>query len=480
MPPAELRAAMRWRLKDSIDFRVEDAVIDVFDVPDQNRGGHGRMMYAVAARRSAVDAHTAALAATPGFDASTCRSCACATSPRCCPWPRRGSHCCIWAKPAPASCWCAARHFTSRARWIFSAGHDQRPQGRPDQRRRRRARAAALVGLLRAALRPAAHHPHRGIARRRPRRRARRELGRETGFEVSTLDLDALLRCRDPDRSIDAGVLPAGRRRRAARGAPLALSAAMEQQVNLYQPILGAEKRLFSARAIGVACASRHVVSACSPATAPGAPRASSARSRNSRSGRPSELRRRNAPAGAAARQRASPSSTPRRKELAPISPHASARSTSSARRRLPGDRLCRAARSLGAPPDRRPLAARCRRRLGRRAAGAARRHALDPQPGARLSRGARRGARARRRALRQARRCAAQRQDEAPAQTRVRARRARPRACRLRRHTDDRAPGCWQDPPADRTPRRADAARAGHHLRRPAWRSSTSPGRRC
>lgn len=28
---------------------------------------------------------------------------------------------------------------------------------------------------------------------------------------------------------------------------------AAEQQVNLYQPILGAEKRLFSARAIGVA-----------------------------------------------------------------------------------------------------------------------------------------------------------------------------------------------------------------------------------
>src|SRR5579859_7031424 len=51
VPPAELRAAMRWRLKDSIDFRVEDAVIDVFDIPDQNRGGNGRMVYAVAARR---------------------------------------------------------------------------------------------------------------------------------------------------------------------------------------------------------------------------------------------------------------------------------------------------------------------------------------------------------------------------------------------------------------------------------------------
>ena len=68
VPPAELRAAMRWRLKDAIDFRVEDAVVDVFDVPAQNRGGHGRMMYAVAARRDAVDRCAAALAGAPGFD----------------------------------------------------------------------------------------------------------------------------------------------------------------------------------------------------------------------------------------------------------------------------------------------------------------------------------------------------------------------------------------------------------------------------
>jgi MSHA biogenesis protein MshI len=68
VPPAELRAAMRWRLKETIDFRVEDAIIDVFDVPDQNRGGHGRMMYAVAARRGAVDRHAAALAGIADFD----------------------------------------------------------------------------------------------------------------------------------------------------------------------------------------------------------------------------------------------------------------------------------------------------------------------------------------------------------------------------------------------------------------------------
>lgn len=66
--PAELRAAMRWRLKETIDFRVEDAVIDIFEVPAQNRGGQGRMMYAVAAQRSAVDRYSGALAGVPTFD----------------------------------------------------------------------------------------------------------------------------------------------------------------------------------------------------------------------------------------------------------------------------------------------------------------------------------------------------------------------------------------------------------------------------
>jgi MSHA biogenesis protein MshI len=68
VPPAELRAAMRWRLKDAIDFPVEDAVIDVFDLPAQNRSRQGRMVYAVAARRSAVAGYSAALAAVPTFD----------------------------------------------------------------------------------------------------------------------------------------------------------------------------------------------------------------------------------------------------------------------------------------------------------------------------------------------------------------------------------------------------------------------------
>ena len=59
---------MRWRLKDAIDFRVEDAVVDVFDVPPQNRGGVGRMMYAVAARRAAVERYSTGLAPLSTLD----------------------------------------------------------------------------------------------------------------------------------------------------------------------------------------------------------------------------------------------------------------------------------------------------------------------------------------------------------------------------------------------------------------------------
>lgn len=52
--PAELRAAIRWRIKDLIDFHVDDAVIDVFEVPNQKAAGSNSMMYAVVARTSAV------------------------------------------------------------------------------------------------------------------------------------------------------------------------------------------------------------------------------------------------------------------------------------------------------------------------------------------------------------------------------------------------------------------------------------------
>ena len=54
VPPEELRAAVRWRIKDLIDFHVDDAVIDVFEMPGHARGGARRMMYAVTARAELV------------------------------------------------------------------------------------------------------------------------------------------------------------------------------------------------------------------------------------------------------------------------------------------------------------------------------------------------------------------------------------------------------------------------------------------
>ena len=53
--PAELKAAVRWRIKDLIDFHIDDAVIDVFEIPEHNATpGRTRLMYAVAARASKI------------------------------------------------------------------------------------------------------------------------------------------------------------------------------------------------------------------------------------------------------------------------------------------------------------------------------------------------------------------------------------------------------------------------------------------
>jgi len=49
---AELRAAVRWQVRDLLDYHVDDAVIDVFDVPGDERPG--RPMYVVAARVQTV------------------------------------------------------------------------------------------------------------------------------------------------------------------------------------------------------------------------------------------------------------------------------------------------------------------------------------------------------------------------------------------------------------------------------------------
>jgi len=57
VPPNELRAAVRWQVKDLIDFHVDDAVIDVFDAPASGASGQQGKLYVVASRTSVVREH---------------------------------------------------------------------------------------------------------------------------------------------------------------------------------------------------------------------------------------------------------------------------------------------------------------------------------------------------------------------------------------------------------------------------------------
>jgi MSHA biogenesis protein MshI len=56
VPIEELKTAVRWRLKDMLDFHVDDATIDVLDIPpDKNGAARAHMMFAVAARNSVIE-----------------------------------------------------------------------------------------------------------------------------------------------------------------------------------------------------------------------------------------------------------------------------------------------------------------------------------------------------------------------------------------------------------------------------------------
>ena len=55
VPPAELRAAIRWRIQDMIDFHVDDAVLDVFDVDIESSNYTKKQLYVVVARKSTVE-----------------------------------------------------------------------------------------------------------------------------------------------------------------------------------------------------------------------------------------------------------------------------------------------------------------------------------------------------------------------------------------------------------------------------------------
>lgn len=55
VPAAELKSAIRWRIKDLLDYHVDDATVDVLDIPpESDQAGRNHSMYAVAARNDTI------------------------------------------------------------------------------------------------------------------------------------------------------------------------------------------------------------------------------------------------------------------------------------------------------------------------------------------------------------------------------------------------------------------------------------------
>jgi MSHA biogenesis protein MshI len=55
VPPAELKSAVRWKLKDLLDYPVDQATVDVADVPqDRSGAGRGHYVYAISARNEHI------------------------------------------------------------------------------------------------------------------------------------------------------------------------------------------------------------------------------------------------------------------------------------------------------------------------------------------------------------------------------------------------------------------------------------------
>ncbi len=50
----ELKSAIRWRIKDLLDYHIDDAVLDIFDLPVSQRRSGPRMMYVVVVKRSLI------------------------------------------------------------------------------------------------------------------------------------------------------------------------------------------------------------------------------------------------------------------------------------------------------------------------------------------------------------------------------------------------------------------------------------------
>lgn len=56
VPPTELKTAIRWRLKDLLEYHIDDATIDVLDIPqDKNAPPRSHAMYAIAAPSASIE-----------------------------------------------------------------------------------------------------------------------------------------------------------------------------------------------------------------------------------------------------------------------------------------------------------------------------------------------------------------------------------------------------------------------------------------
>jgi len=214
VPPAEMRAAMRWRLKEAIDIPVEDTIIDVFEVPPQSRGGQGRMVYAVAARRGAVERCAMALAAIPAFDVVDVPELCLRNLAAVLPAAARGVALLHLGEKAATMVLVQGRTFYfARQMSLAAVGTGQDEDGH--QGATGGADTAGIVLELQRSLDYYERHFDQppitriAILPAAPRTEVlAAELGRETGFEVNTLDLNASLQCHVPvDPALQASAL---------------------------------------------------------------------------------------------------------------------------------------------------------------------------------------------------------------------------------------------------------------------------------
>jgi MSHA biogenesis protein MshI len=57
VPDAEIGEALRWKIQHLIEFPVEEAIIETFEMPPPANPGASPMIYAVVARRSEIESH---------------------------------------------------------------------------------------------------------------------------------------------------------------------------------------------------------------------------------------------------------------------------------------------------------------------------------------------------------------------------------------------------------------------------------------